>query len=96
MVNPKEKTPILDCVRTLFEALEELDDFETLALRNCNKNHAPGLLHLVGHSSIMHGSYICFSVCKALHRVPTQNVFSNSLCFPCPTANFPCATLHNS
>ena len=50
MVNPKEKTPILDCVRTLFEALEELDDFETLALRNCNKNHAPGLLHLVGHS----------------------------------------------
>ena len=28
-------------------------------------------------------------------RVPTQIVFSNSLCFPCPTANFPCDNLHN-
>ena len=28
-------------------------------------------------------------------RVPTQIVFSNSLCFPCPIANFPCANLHH-
>ena len=32
---------------------------------------------------------------ETLCRVPTQIVFSNSLCFPCPTANFPCANLHN-
>ena len=30
-----------------------------------------------------------------LDRVPTQISFSNSLCFPCATANFPCANLHN-
>ena len=28
-------------------------------------------------------------------RVPTQIAFSNYLCFPCPTANFPCAILRN-
>ena len=28
-------------------------------------------------------------------RVPTQIAFSNSLCFPCPTANFPCANLRD-
>ena len=26
-------------------------------------------------------------------RVPTQIAFSNSLCFPCLTVNFPCANL---
>ena len=28
-------------------------------------------------------------------RVPTQILFSNSLCFPCLTLNFPCANLRN-
>ena len=28
-------------------------------------------------------------------KVPTQIAFSNSLCSPCPTANFPCANLRD-
>ena len=28
--------------------------------------------------------------CAEQHRVTTQISFSNSLCFPCPTINFPC------
>ena len=28
-------------------------------------------------------------------RVPTQISFSNSLCFPCSTTNFPCANLRD-
>ena len=31
----------------------------------------------------------------AYHRVPTQIAFSNSLFFPCPMANFPCANLRD-
>ena len=31
----------------------------------------------------------------SMYRVPTQIVFSNSLCFTCPIANFPCANLHH-
>ena len=34
------------------------------------------------------GENMCY-----LFRVPTQMSFSNYLCFPCPTANFPCAVL---
>ena len=29
------------------------------------------------------------------NRVPTQILFTNSLCFPCPSGNFPCAHLRN-
>ena len=29
------------------------------------------------------------------NRVPTQIAFSNSLCFPCMTVNFPCANLRD-
>ena len=28
-------------------------------------------------------------------RVPSQVAFSNSLCFPCPSATFPCTNLHD-
>ena len=29
------------------------------------------------------------------NRVPTQILFTNSLCFPCPSGSFPCAHLRN-
>ena len=36
----------------------------------------------------------CFSQ-LFIFRVPTQFSFSNSLCFPCPTTNIPCANLRD-
>ena len=62
--------------------------------------HVLSLLEVHTHSFriIIHYTGLVQSVRAmriVLSRVPTQIVFSNSLCFPCPTANFPCANLHN-
>ena len=55
-------------------------------------------LDLVYKSPLRHikGSLMSCTSHITIHtsfRVPTQIAFSNSLCFPCPTATFPCANL---
>ena len=44
---PGEASPLLDALRSVFEALIELDDMAVLALRRCTKEHTAALLYLV-------------------------------------------------
>ena len=50
MIYPSELNPLLDAIRSMFEALIELDDNEMEALVACNSNYTKPLLHLVSNS----------------------------------------------